>query len=414
MSSARNPKSRSVVEATGIPDLGSGRGPDWLDNFMVSNLAQLITWRREIHANPELSDREHRTTEFLTARLSEVGISSRVFPSGTGLVGEVGPAGRGLRTVALRADIDALPLPEMTGLPFSSKVEGVSHACGHDAHTAIVLGAILALNSAPELAGRVRFIFQPSEETQPGGAYDVAAAGGVVGVDRIFALHCDPRIIAGQVGLKVGPITSTVDMVEVRITGAGGHTARPHLTGDLVFALGTVITGLPTLLTRRMDPRSAPVLVWGAVKAGEAANAIPREGSVKGTLRIMQREAWDAAEGLLSKLISELLAPLEVKHEFIYTRGVPPVVNDAESIGLLQAGITIGLGDSAITTTEQSTGAEDFAVYLDHVPGALARLGVWNGHGRQVDLHSPNFEVDERAIAVGVRTLVHAVLASLE
>ncbi|AZI58557.1 amidohydrolase [Nakamurella antarctica] len=414
MSSAHNSHNRPVVPPAGIPDLGTGHGPDWLDKFLQDNLATVLEWRRDIHAHPELSHLEHRTTDFIASTLDDAGIVSRIFPGGTGLMAEVGPAGSEYRTVGLRADVDALPLPEATGLGFSSTVEGVSHACGHDAHLAIVLGAALALNSAPDLPGRVRFLFQPAEEIQPGGAYDVVEAGGINGVDRIFALHCDPRTEVGKVGLKVGPITSTADVIEIRLTSPGGHTARPHLTGDLVFGLGVLITGLPTMLTRRMDPRSAPVLVWGAVDAGKAANAIPQSGSLKGTLRIMQREAWDAAEPLLAELTTELLAPLKLTHEFIYTRGVPPVVNDEESVELLREGIAAGLGEAAITTTEQSTGAEDFAVYLDHIPGALARLGVWDGHSKQVDLHSPTFELDERAIAVGIRTVVNVALAALK
>ena len=184
--------------------------------------------------------------------------------------------------MALRADLDALPLPEATGLPFASTVNNVMHACGHDAHTAILLGAGLALASAPALPGRVRLIFQPAEEVQPGGALDVLAAGALTGVDRVFALHCDPRLRVGRVGTRVGPITSATDLLQLRLSSPGGHTSRPHLTADLVNALGTVITGLPALLSRRVDPRSGTVLVWGAVQAGQAANAVPREGHAEG------------------------------------------------------------------------------------------------------------------------------------
>ncbi|MEO5832342.1 MAG: amidohydrolase [Nakamurella sp.] len=405
---------RSAPAAHEVADLGEGRGPLWLDAFLAVRMPEILTWRRHLHAHPEISHAEFATTAYLRRQLGRSGLDSAILPGGTGLVCDVGPSGPGVRTVALRADIDALPLPEASGLPFASTVPGVSHACGHDVHQTVLLGALLALNSAPELPGRIRGIFQPAEETQPGGAFGVAASGAVDDVERIFALHCDPRLPVGEVGIRVGPITSTIDLIELAVTGSGGHTARPHLTADLVYALGTVITGLPGLLSRRMDPRSAPILVWGAVRAGEAANAIPRSGLLRGTLRIMRRDAWDTAEDLVRQLVADLLAPLAVDHQLTYLRGVPPVVNDERSAELMSGGITDALGSAGLTTTHQSTGAEDFAVYLDHVPGALGRLGVWDGARDQVDLHSPHFEADERAIAVGIRTIVNTALRTLQ
>jgi amidohydrolase len=405
---------RTAPEAAHVADLGEGRGPGWLDAFLAARMPEILTWRRHLHAHPEISNGEFATTAYLRRQLGRSGVDSRILPTGTGLLCDVGPAGPGVRTVALRADIDALPLPEASGLPFASTVPGVSHACGHDIHQTVLLGAMLALNSAPELPGRIRGIFQPAEETQPGGAYGVAAQGALADVERIFALHCDPRLPVGEVGIRVGAITSTVDLIEIKVSGSGGHTARPHLTADLVYALGTVITGLPGLLSRRMDPRSAPILVWGAVRAGEAANAIPRAGMLRGTLRIMQRESWDIAESLIRGLVAELLAPLRVEYQLTYLRGVPPVVNEERSVELLSGGIRDAVGPVGLAGTHQSTGAEDFAVYLDHVPGALARLGVWDGVRQQVDLHSPHFEADERALAVGIRTLVNAALRTLQ
>lgn len=412
MTKAASRHTRSVPKPEDVLDLGLGRGPEWLENFMVARLPEIIRWRRHIHSHPELSNAETATTAFLLDRLTEAGIDARVLPGGTGLIADIGDPALG-PTVALRADIDALPLPENTQLPYASTVAGVSHACGHDAHQSVVLGAALALSRAPDLAGRVRIIFQPAEEVMDGGATAVIAAGGVEDVDRIFTLHCDPRLPVGQVGLKSGLITSTSDQIELRIISAGGHSSRPHLTGDLVFALGTVITGLPVLLTRRLDPRSAAVLVWGAVKAGQAANAIPRDGVLKGTLRMMERASWDGAEKLIRELIADLLAPLQVDYELVYLRGVPPVDNDAICTGMLQAGVVASVGAQAVRAAQQSTGAEDFAEYLDHVPGALARLGVWDGTGERVDLHSEYFEIDEQAISVGVRLMVNTALVAL-
>jgi amidohydrolase len=287
------------------------------------------------------------------------------------------------------------------------------HACGHDAHTAMLVGAGLALASAPSLPGRVRLIFQPAEEVQPGGAIDMVADGALDGVERIFALHCDPRLEVGRLGTRVGAITSACDMLEVRLTSPGGHTSRPHLTADLVAAMGVLITQMPLMLTRQVDPRSGTVLVWGGAQAGEAANAIPQLGLLRGTLRTADDTTWKGLEEKVGALVSSLLAPTGVGHVLEHVRGVPPVVNDAASSGMLAAAAVTAGGPDAATATEQSSGGEDFAWYLEKVPGAMARLGVWPGAGPMRDIHQPTFDLDERALPFGVRVLAHAALKAL-
>jgi amidohydrolase len=398
------------VSMAPVADFGSGRGPSWLDGWLADNLVDLLAWRRHIHANPELSRREFGTTELVAKILLSAGLEPRIMSGGTGLICDIGT---GPACIALRADLDALPLAETTDLDFKSTVDGVCHACGHDMHTAALLGAGLALAAAPKLPGRVRLIFQPAEEVMPGGALDVIAAGGLDGVERIFALHCNPQIEVGKIGTRVGPITAAADMLELRLTSPGGHTSRPHLTADLVHALGTVITGLPTLLSRRVDPRSGTVLVWGAVHAGEAANAVPQDGVLRGTLRTSDRETWGELEPLVAGLVGSLLLPTGVGFDLQHRRGVPPVVNDEETVELLQLGARAALGDDAVVTAPQSSGGDDFGWYLEHVPGAFVRLGVWPGHGPTGDIHRPTFVADERALPVAVRTLVHTALATL-
>lgn len=393
-----------------VEDPGAGLGPLWLDDYLRSGLAELVRIRRRVHAHPELGHRESATTAMIVRTLDADGIPAAVLPTGTGVIAEIGS---GERVVGLRADIDALPIREATGLPFSSTLPDVCHACGHDMHLTVLLGAARALHRATDLPGRVRLIFQPAEEVFPGGSHDVIAAGGLDGLSRMYALHCDPRLKVGLVGLKVGPITSTSDQIELRVLGPGGHTSRPHLTTDLVYALGTVITQLPALLTRKLDPRAAAVMVWGAVQSGEAANAIPREGVLRGTLRLMDRRAWDSAEELVRGIIAQLLAPLGAQFELNYKRGVPPVMNETVSTELMRTAAQRSLGAAAVRDAEQSTGAEDFAVFLDKVPGSLARLGVWDGTSPRVDLHSSQFVADERAIAAGVRLMTHTALAAL-
>jgi amidohydrolase len=403
-----------VAQALGptapVTDMGQGRGPDWLDGWLAAHNRELVNWRRALHARPELAHEERLSTALVAGQLAQAGLKPQVMPTGTGLICDVGS---GDHCVALRADLDALPLREQTNLPFASTVDGVMHACGHDAHTAMLLGAGLALARAPKLPGRVRLIFQPAEEVQPGGAVAMVAAGVTKDVERIFALHCSPLLPVGQLGTKVGPITSACDLLEIRLTSPGGHTSRPHLTADLVYALGLLISQLPGLLSRRVDPRSGTVLTWGAVEAGSAANAVPQNGVLRGTLRTCDHQIWAELEPLVRALVDAVLVPTTVGYTLDYRRGVPPVNNEALSTGLLHDAAVAALGPDGATSTEQSSGGEDFAWYLEDVPGAMGRLGVWSGEGPMKDLHQPTFDLDERALPVGVRVLVHAALASL-
>jgi len=366
----------------------------------------LVEWRRHIHRYPELGRQEFATTQFVAERLAEAGLNPKVLPGGTGLTCDLGPDGE--PRVALRADMDALPMAERTGAPYTSTMPNAAHACGHDGHTSILLGTALALAGAPELPVGIRLVFQPAEELMPGGAIDTIAAGAMSGVSRIFALHCDPRLAVGKVAVKPGPITSAADMIHISLSSPGGHTSRPHLTGDLVYALGTLITGVPGVLSRRTDPRNSTVMVWGAVNAGVAANAIPQAGTLDGTVRTASREAWLGMEEIVREAVTALLAPLHVEHTLQYNRGVPPVVNEEVSTRILTHAIE-ALGPDALADTKQSGGGEDFSWYLEEVPGAMARLGVWSGHGPQLDLHQPNFDLDERALGIGVRLMVNIV-----
>lgn len=377
---------------------------------------ELVEVRRDLHAHPELGRTEERTTRVVADRLRLAGLTPHLMP-GTGLVCDLGPgpAASGRRRIALRADLDALPVQDTCGLPWVSTVRGVAHACGHDVHTTAVLGAGLALAelaAAGELATGVRLVFQPAEEVQPGGALDLVAAGALDGVGQIFGVHCDPKVDVGHVGTRIGPITSASDEVTVIVTGPGGHTSRPHLTGDVVFALGQVITQVPAILGRRLDPRSGVNLTWGAVKAGSAHNAIPSTGTVKGTLRCLDVRAWEKASEVFHAAVEQVVAPLGVEVEVRHQRGVPPVENDERATGLLEAASRDVLGPDSVLLTEQSLGGEDFAWYLTRVPGAMARLGTRTPGGHTYDIHQGDLRVDERAVEAGALLLARvAVLA---
>jgi len=384
------------------------------DSWLAEHGDDLVAVRRDLHAHPELAHAEHRTTALLVDRLSRAGLSPKVLAVGTGLVCDIGGVSGG-PIVVLRADIDALPMQDDKLVPYRSTVSGVCHACGHDVHTAAVLGAGLALATvAGELGGTVRLVFQPAEEQMPGGALDVIREGWIQGVSAAFGLHCDPTLEVGRVGLKTGPITAAADSLEITLTGPGGHTARPHNTVDLIHALATVATGLPDALSRLVDPRAGLCLVWGHVSAGVASNAIPRSGTLKGTLRMLDKEAWHDAPLMVRRLVDQLVLPFGAMAEVSYLRGVPPVVNDASATALFSAAVRGALGPSAAVPTIQSLGGEDFAWYLDHVPGSLARLGVKPpGREHPYDLHQPGFDVDEAALPVAVRVLVAVALAAL-
>ncbi len=383
------------------------------DSWLREHADDLVAVRRDLHAHPELGRHEHRTTALLLERLTAAGLSPTTLSTGTGLVCDIG-SGDG-PVVVLRADIDALPLDDEKQVPYRSTVPGVCHACGHDVHTTAVLGAGLALAEvADRLDGTVRLVFQPAEEQMPGGALDVLADGWLDGVSSVFGLHCDPALEVGRVGLKSGPLTAAADSLRVVLTGPGGHTSRPHNTVDLVHVLATVATGLPGALSRLVDPRAGLCLVWGHMSAGTVGNAIPRQGTLEGTLRVLDKTAWHGAPAMVQRLVDGLVAPYGAHAEVTYERGVPPVVNDAAATALMSAAVHAALGAGAAVPTLQSLGGEDFAWYLDHVPGSMARLGVKPpGQERPHDLHQGAFDVDEAALPVAVRVLVATALAAL-
>jgi len=375
----------------------------------------LIELRRDLHAFPELSWQEHRTTDVVAARIEKLELPYRRLDSGTGLTADIGPVGGPM--IALRSDLDALPVMETTTDPWRSRQPGIAHACGHDVHVAAVVGAAHALTRVHRLEPlpcRVRLLFQPAEEVMPGGALQVLREGALQGVCRIYALHCDPALDVGQVGLREGSITGASDFIRVVLTGRGGHTSRPHLTEDLTYALGSLITQAPAVLSRRFDPRAGVSLVWGQVSAGNAPNVIPGTGELAGTLRMLDAAAWHDAEQLVRRLISDIVEPYGVNAEVTYTRGVPPVVNDFAATQSFRRAVADAIGPNGVATTAQSLGGEDFAWYLESIPGAMGRLGTRTPDGPTYDLHQSDLRVDERAIAIGAQVLANAAALGLD
>jgi amidohydrolase len=264
-------------------------------------------------------------------------------------------------------------------------------------------------------AGTVRLLFQPAEEIMPGGGAETLHRTAVLDdVAVAFALHCDPSIEVGQVGLRTGPITSAADRLLIRLSGPGGHTARPHLTADLIHVLGRLITDLPAGLDRLTDSRDAVTMVFGKVNAGFAPNVIPTQAELEGTLRVRGRESWQTVQGIVEQLVEATVTPFGASWELDYQRGSPPVDNDPMAVAVFRAATAAALGHEACVPTPQSVGNEDFSWILERVPGAYARLGVRPpGAPRGADLHAGGFDVDEGAIAAGVRVLVHTALEAL-
>ncbi|MFP3913729.1 MAG: amidohydrolase [Actinomycetota bacterium] len=371
--------------------------PQELRGLVAEVLPSIVELRRAIHRHPELSFQEFATTERVASLLRDRGLEPLVRPAGTGLTVEVGS---GDRAVGFRADLDALPIEEPPDNPYSSQNQGAMHACGHDAHTAIGAGLALVLARLP-LPGRVRFIFQPGEESFPGGALTLVQEGVTRGLDSILAFHVDPTLPPGKVGLRAGPITGSADRFRIRLEGPGGHTARPHRSTDLIYAAGRLVTDLPAYLHRTIDPRRPVVIVFGRIQGGTAENVIPTGVELGGTIRTLDPRLWEELPFLLEDLTQQIVAPTGAKVSLTHQKGIPPVVNDPRVVDLARRAISDALGREAVAVTDTSMGAEDFSRYLEEIPGALLRLGSAPAHG-ECDLHSAGYLFEEAALEMGL------------
>lgn len=371
---------------------------------------EVIEVRRTLHRYPELAHTELRTTARLAEALAGHGIAARVrSPSRTGLVAEVGDDGP---LVAWRADLDALPIQEPPANAYASENPGVMHACGHDAHAAIGLGIAAVLKRIGPLPGRVRMIFQHSEESLPSGAAEMLEEGVLDDVQGVAALHVDATLETGKVGLKHGAITSSSDRVRIVLQGPGGHTARPHLTTDLLFAAGKVLAELPALLSRLVDPRLPFALTFGTIRGGNAENVIPTEVVMGGTCRTPDPQTRTVLPDLIRRVTEEIVAPTKAVARTIWQPVLPPVYNDPATVDTVRGWMEQMLGAEAVVGTFTSLGAEDFSYYLDRTPGLMMRLGTM-AEGNRRDLHSAWFEISEDCLEVGVKAGVATMLALL-
>jgi amidohydrolase len=390
--------------------------------FVETHRDELVALRRHLHAHPELSNEEVETTDLVAARLQAAGLDPQVLPGGVGLFCDIGGGDGGdgpVPVVALRADLDALAMDDESDVPFRSKRPGIAHACGHDVHTTVVLGAGLALKEHlvdhGRARGRVRLLFESAEEAVPSGAADLITAGAMDDVCAVYGLHCDPKRDVGTVGVRAGPLTAASDLLTIDLHGPGGHTARPQLTVDLVQVAARLATALPHRVEDRVAATGAGLFVFGSLRAGDAPNVIPSRARLAGTFRTHSPASWALAAEVIPAEVAAILEGTGATFELDHQRGVPPVVNDAAETARFSRAARSVLGDDAVAEAPQSWGGDSFAWYLDHAPGTYARLGIHDPtrDGDREDLHSSTFHVDERAIDVGIEVLVATALDAL-
>jgi amidohydrolase len=376
-----------------------------LASLVDTVLPETLELRRALHRNPEPSYQETTTTRLIAEALVAKGLTPQLRPPRTGLWVDVG----GDPQIGFRADIDALPIDEPEGNSPRSGNPGWMHACGHDFHSAIAFGVAAVLQELDINSG-VRILFQPAEEAFPGGAVELVGEGLVDGLKSIIAFHVDPTLRSGKIGARTGPITASADKFTISLNGPGGHTARPHQTVDLIPAAARIIVDLPAALRTSVDSQRPLIIAFGSIHGGTIENVIPTRIEIKGTARTLDRELWLQLPSLIEKTLANLVAVSDASYELVYQQAIPPVVNDARVITQVVEGIEDMCGIGIVTDTPASMGGEDFANYLDVIPGALLRLGAAKGQG---DLHASTFVADENAVAFGIKYGVTALVSQL-
>ncbi len=370
----------------------------------------LIAVRRDLHAHPELAFEEVRTAGVVAAELARLGIPFQEKVGRTGVVGTI-EGGRPGPVLAIRADMDALPIHEQTGLPWASTIGGKMHACGHDIHTATLLGVASVLKDmAPQLAGTVRLIFQPAEEAI-GGAREMIADGVLDGVDMALGFHNSPDMPVGRFGFARGSCMAAADRLEITVTGRSGHAAHPYAAVDPIVAACHLVTQLQTVVSREQRALHPCVVTIGAIHAGTAANIIPDACTLRGTVRTLHAEARDVAEAAIGRLCEGIAQGMRVVVDMHYHRGAPATVNDDAVLDRMMAAVGAQFGD-VVTEGDPSMGAEDFAEMAQIVPAAHLRVGA-GAPGRRDRLHNSNYQPDEACIGNGVQALSRAAVEML-
>jgi len=378
----------------------------------------LVKLRRKFHQYPETAFEEFKTSQTIAQELNKIGLKVKTGIAKTGVVGLL-KADRKGKTVALRADMDALPIWEQTDLSYASKNKGKMHACGHDAHISCVIGAAIILSRLKStLKGNVKFIFQPSEEVSPGGAIQMIKQGVLTSpkVDSIFALHCDSNIPFGKVGTKNGIMMAFADDFDITIIGKGGHGARPQDGIDAIAVASQVINALQTIVSRKIDPLKSAVVSIGIIQGGQARNIICDKVILKGTARSLEKKVAEMLPALIKQIVSGIAKSCRADFKFEYQKGYPVLINDCKSTDVARNVIRNLYNQSSIYEIEKPVmGGEDFARFLERAPGTMMRLGIRNEKiGAIYPWHHPKFKIDENALKIGSAVLAGVVLQSLQ
>jgi amidohydrolase len=390
----------------------TARRENALDHVLRDIVPGAIRLRRELHKIPEIAWQEKKTSTMLRSWLRARSVSSRAV-AGTGVLARVA-SGKG-KTVAIRSDLDGLPVQEQTGLPFKSVHAGRMHACGHDVHMAVVAGSAAVLQQMrSSFRGLIKVIFQPAEEEPPGGAQELIRAGVMRNpkVDMVFGLHVNSGIAAGKIGVRNGPLMAGVIDFDVDISGRGGHVALPHLTDDVLACGATTVTALQAIVPRGVDPLEPTVVSVGKMESGTARNVLPPACKLYGTARALNEVTLKKLRDSIKVVTKSVAAEFGCSAKLTFFDGYPPLINDEEAVAYLAGAARKALGSRSVTTIRNPfMGGEDFARYLEHAPGAMFHLGVRNRKiGAIYGWHNPKFVADENAIEVGIRTLVNAAV----
>ncbi|HEY4644155.1 MAG TPA: amidohydrolase [Bacteroidota bacterium] len=363
---------------------------------------KLIAIRRDLHEHPELAYEEKRTASVVAKTLKSLGLRVRTGIAKTGVVAALKGKSPGA-VIALRADLDALPITEQNDVPYRSKTSGKMHACGHDVHTANVIGAAIILSRIKDaFDGSVLFVFEPSEERNPGGASLMLKEGALAGVDAIFGLHVYTRSKAGTLGFRSGPMMAAADELEITVKGKGGHGARPQATVDPIVVASQVVLALQTVVSRGVNPLHPVVLTIGKIQGGSAQNVIPDDVQLVGTLRTTDSNTRERTHKLIRRTVAGVCSSAGASFHLVISRGNPPLINDPMETDFARGRAEEYVGSRNVFEADQVMGGESFAYFLEKIPGTFFRLGVVNRRkGFVHDVHTPWFDVDEEAIRVG-------------
>ncbi len=379
-----------------------------MDVYNQAWIEKLVQWRRLIHSQPELGFREHKTAALVAQELQQMGWRVR---TGVGRTGVVGELGSGDPLIAIRADMDALPIQEANTEPYASQTPGLMHACGHDSHTAMLLGAAGLLSQA-DFPGTVRLLFQPSEEVADAegisGAPRMIQDGAMQGVDLVIALHVDPTTPVGAIRLASGPASGGVDSFFASILGRSGHGARPHETVDPIYLAGHVILALNGIVSRRLDPIAPAVVSIGSLHGGDAENIIPDEVKISGTIRFMEPEVQRQIHAEITQAF-EIARTLGGDYKLAFEIGSPPMINHPRAVAVIRHAAAKVIGAAGILPPIAGLGAEDFGAFSEIVPGAMFSLGC-RIDGDERRLHNSHFNLDERCLPLGASILAQAAL----